>query len=151
MLMFVHVTCMLYLIFQKKLGDGEAVGNAVVSTLLACGTGGLVVLFMWKLIMPFSKSGNVWSLCKFINGCLAAMVTSSAGCNEFYPWIICLVSCISGLIYLFVSDFMVRMKIDDPLDAVAVHGGPGILYVIIICLNVCNFFVCQQFYLSICF
>ena len=125
MLMFVHVTCMLYLIFQKKLGDGEAVGNAVVSTLLACGTGGLVVLFMWKLIMPFSKSGNVWSLCKFINGCLAAMVTSSAGCNEFYPWIICLVSCISGLIYIFVSDFMVQMQIDDPLDAVAVHGGPG--------------------------
>ena len=45
--------------------------------------------------------------------------------HDFYPWISCLVSCISGLIYIFVSDFMVQMQIDDPLDAVAVHGGPG--------------------------
>ena len=121
--------------FPKNLGDGQAVGNAVVSTLLACGTGGLVVLLMWKFIMPHSKSGNVWSLCKFINGCLAAMVTSSAGCNEFYPWISVLVSCISGLIYLLVSDLMVRMQIDDPLDAVAVHGGPGMYIEIHFFLN----------------
>ena len=93
----------------------------MVATLIACGTGGLVVLFIWKLL----PQGRVWSLAKFINGCLAGMVTVCAGCNEFYPWIACLVSSVGGFVYLLVSDLMVRMRIDDPLDAVAVHGGPG--------------------------
>ena len=108
-------------LFKQNSGDGEAVGTAVVATLIACGTGGLVVLFIWKLL----PQGRVWSLAKFINGCLAGMVTVCAGCNEFYPWIACLVSSIGGFVYLLVSDLMVRMRIDDPLDAVAVHGGPG--------------------------
>ena len=93
----------------------------MVATLIACGTGGLVVLFIWKLL----PQGRVWSLAKFINGCLAGMVTVCAGCNEFYPWIACLVASVGGFVYLLVSDLMVRMRIDDPLDAVAVHGGPG--------------------------
>ena len=59
------------------LGDDTALGSAVVSTLLACGASGLVVLFTWKFIIP--KSGRVWSLAKFINGCLAGMVAICAG------------------------------------------------------------------------
>ena len=33
--------------------------------------------------------------------------------------------CIAGVIYVSISLLMVRLKIDDPLDAVAVHAGSG--------------------------
>ena len=81
-----------------------------------------MVLFLWKLL---PQSGRVWSLAKFINGCLAGMVTVCAGCNEYHPHIACLTSSIGGVIYIIVSGLMVKLRIDDPLDAVAVHGGPG--------------------------
>ena len=56
---------------------------------------------------------------------MAGMVTVCAGCNEYYPHIACLASSIGGLVYIIVSGLMVKLRIDDPLDAVAVHGGPG--------------------------
>ena len=48
-----------------------------------------------------------------------------SGCNEYYPYISVIVASVAGLIYLAISDLMYKLKIDDPLDAVAVHGGPG--------------------------
>ena len=42
-----------------------------------------------------------------------------------HPWWAAVTASIAGIIYLIVSDMMVKLRIDDPLDAVAVHGGPG--------------------------
>ena len=47
-------------------GDGLAVARAVVSTLVAAACGGLVVLFLIKML-----PGGKWSLLKLINGMLA--------------------------------------------------------------------------------
>ena len=47
-------------------GDGDAVAHAAVSTLVSCGTGGIVALFLSKFVF-----GNTWSLAKVINGCLS--------------------------------------------------------------------------------
>ena len=85
--------------------------------------GGLVVLFAWKFIIV--NVGGVWSIAKFINGCLAGMVSVCAGCNGMHPWWAAVTASIAGIIYLIISDLMVKLRIDDPLDAVAVHGGPG--------------------------
>ena len=49
-------------------GDGSAIGTAVVATLMACGSGGVTVLLMWKFI-PVGK--GEWNISKMINGCLA--------------------------------------------------------------------------------
>lgn len=96
-------------------------GTAIVATVVGCASSGLVVLIVWK----FYHKGGVWSLTKIINGCLAGMVSVCAGCHEYYPWIAALVASVAGLIYLVISWTMVKFRIDDPLDAVAVHGGPG--------------------------
>ena len=53
----------------------------------------------------------------------------NSGCNEYYPYISVIVASVAGLIYLAISDLMQKLKIDDPLDAVAVHGGPGKRYI----------------------
>ena len=52
----------------SKPGDGEAIGRAILATLVACGTGGSTVLLLYKLVI-----GGSWSLSQIINGCLAGM------------------------------------------------------------------------------
>ena len=88
---------------------------------MGCGSGGITVLFLWK----FNPAGGKWSLSKIINGCLAGMVSVCAGCNSYYPWISAGIAFVAGVIYVSISLLMVKLKIDDPLDAVAVHAGAG--------------------------
>ena len=49
-----------------------------------------------------------------------------AGCDGYYPWAAALVSAVSGALYVVVSKLVISIKVDDPLDAVAVHAGSGL-------------------------
>ena len=51
-------------------GDANAIGSAVVATLMSCGTGGITVLILWKLL---PGGAGEWSLGKMVNGCLAGI------------------------------------------------------------------------------
>eukprot|EP00094_Tigriopus_californicus_P008471 TCALIF_08163-PB protein Name:"Similar to amt-1 Putative ammonium transporter 1 (Caenorhabditis elegans)" AED:0.16 eAED:0.16 QI:0/0.33/0.28/0.85/0.83/0.85/7/44/401 len=104
----------------SQYGDGEVVGRAVMSTLISCGTGGAMVLFLYKFL-----GGGTWSLTKIINGCLAGMVSVAGGCDGYYPWSAFIVSALSSPLHLTISRVMVKLRIDDPVDAVAVHFGSG--------------------------
>ena len=53
------------------------------------------------------------------------MVSVCCGCDGFYPWSAFLAGFVGGLIFLAISKLLVMIKIDDPIDAVAVHGGAG--------------------------
>ena len=53
------------------------------------------------------------------------MVSICAGCNSYYPWVAAMIASVAGIIYIAISLLMVKLKIDDPLDAVAVHAGSG--------------------------
>ena len=48
-----------------------------------------------------------------------------AGCDSYHPWSAVIVSSISGLVYIIFSNLALRNKLDDPLDAFAVHAGAG--------------------------
>ena len=102
-------------------GDGPAFALAVVNTQMACSSGGVTVLMAWKLCT------GKYSLQKAINGSLVGMVSLCAGCNLFPPWASFIVAFVAGIVYLLVSNLMIMLRIDDPLDAVAVHGGGGIV------------------------
>ena len=103
-------------------GDGIAVSKAVVNTLVACCVAGTTVLFLHKII-----PGGKWSLLKIINGCLIGMVSICAGCDGYYPWAAALVSAMAGVLYVFLSRLLLRLGVDDPVDAVAIHAGGGLL------------------------
>ena len=62
---------------------------------------------------------------RIINGCLVGMVSICGGCGYYYPGHSIIVSSVAGCIYVLISILMVKLKIDDPLDAVAVHAGGG--------------------------
>ena len=61
-------------------GDGEAISVACLSTLSACSSGGITVLFIWK----FHPAGGKWSVSRIINGCLSGMVCVCAGISNTF-------------------------------------------------------------------
>ena len=65
------------------------------------------------------------------------MVSVCAGCDAYYPWVAATLGSIAGVVYLACSLSLVRLKIDDPLDASPVHFGAGNLKCIYV-INVTN-------------
>ena len=53
------------------------------------------------------------------------MVCVSGGCDGYHPMLAALIGFVSGPSYLGISRLMVRLQIDDPVDAVAIHLGGG--------------------------
>jgi len=87
---------------------------AVTTTLAACG-GGLTVLFIGRLA---TKS---FDLSMALNGILAGLVSITAGCSVVDPWSSVLIGIIGGIVYFGFSRLLLRLKIDDPLDASPIH------------------------------
>ena len=54
------------------------------------------------------------------------MVSVCAGCDGYYPWAAASVAAVAGVLYVFLSKLIISIKVDDPLDAVAVHAGSGL-------------------------
>jgi Amt family ammonium transporter len=54
------------------------------------------------------------------------MVSVCAGCDGYYPWAAAAVSGLAGALYVVISKSVISIKVDDPLDAVAVHAGSGL-------------------------
>jgi len=105
---------------------GDLIALAIVNTILGGSTGGLVVLLINKLPF-FSKH---WSFLMSLNGALTGMVSLCAGCNLYEPWGALIVGAIGGFWFVIVHHLMLQLKLDDPLDAVAVHGAGGIVGIV---------------------
>ena len=53
------------------------------------------------------------------------MVAVCAGCDAYYAWTAAILGTISSIVYLMLSLILVALRIDDPLDAFAIHFGGG--------------------------
>ena len=49
------------------------------------------------------------------------MVSVCAGCDAYYPWTALFIGSIAGILHLLASLLLVKLKIDDPLDAAPIH------------------------------
>ena len=102
-------------------GYAQAAARSVVTTTLSAATGGLTVVTLDKLLG--SKTWDVSAVC---NGILGGLVSITAGCSTVYPWAAVLIGCIGGFVYFGASNLVLKvLKVDDPLDAFAVHGACG--------------------------
>ncbi|XP_022082672.1 putative ammonium transporter 1 [Acanthaster planci] len=103
-------------------GDGEVVAVSIVNTIISGGHAALVAMVIKKL----KGFNGQWSLLITINGALTGMVAICAGCNVLAPWGAAVVGIVSGAVYVLWSWLVCKLRIDDPLDAVAVHLGGGL-------------------------
>ena len=60
-----------------------------------------------------------------MNGALVGIVAQCGGCNKYHIWSSLIIGCFSALAYMGISKLMLKLKFDDPLEAVAVHFGGG--------------------------
>lgn len=66
-----------------------------------------------------------------MNCCLAGLVSVTAGCSVIEPWAAIVIGAIGAVVFKLWSVIMKYMRVDDVVDAVAVHGACGIWGVVI--------------------
>ena len=90
-----------------------------VNTNLAAAAGGAAALIVsW---VKFGKPDISMSL----NGALAGLVAITAPCNNVTPTSAVIIGLIAGVLVVFSVLFFDKIKIDDPVGAVSVHGVCG--------------------------
>ena len=95
--------------------------RAAMCTTLSAAIGGITVVGFGRI---FSKTYDVGMMC---NGILAGLVSITAGCACMLPWAAFLTGFIGAFVYYGASKLMLKLQIDDPLDAFAVRA--DLLYI----------------------
>jgi len=90
-----------------------------VNTNLAASAG--AVLAMFTSWLKFGKPDVGMSL----NGALAGLVAITAGCANVSPTSSIIIGAIAGIIVVFAVIMFDRIKVDDPVGAISVHGVNG--------------------------
>ncbi|HUF98526.1 MAG TPA: ammonium transporter [Ilumatobacter sp.] len=97
----------------------EFVSTVAVNTLLAAVAGGLFCAITIWLV-----AGKP-DLAMIGNGVLAGLVSITAGCGTVDPFPAFVIGGIGGVVVVFAVFFFDKIKIDDPVGAVSVHGVCG--------------------------
>ena len=99
--------------------DPALTSLTLVTTCLAA-AGGVVAAFVSAL-----KYKNL-DLTMFLNGILGGLVGITAGADQMSPTDAIIIGSIAGAIIVFAVSFIDRLKLDDPVGAIAVHLVCGI-------------------------
>ncbi|MDP0501303.1 MAG: ammonium transporter [Verrucomicrobiota bacterium JB022] len=90
------------------------------TTMIAACGGGLASMFTsWVVLKKPDLSMS-------LNGILAGLVGITAGADQMGPWSALVVGFIAGVIVVFSVLFFDKIKIDDPVGAISVHGVCGL-------------------------
>ena len=95
--------------------DPALTSLTLVTTCLAAAAGGVVAAFVSAL-----KYKNL-DLTMFLNGILGGLVGITAGADQMSPTDAILIGSIAGAIIVFAVSFVDRLRLDDPVGAIAVH------------------------------
>ena len=96
------------------------IGVVAVTTMMAS-AGGAFVVMMYMMIRTGKPDPSMVA-----NGFLAGLVSITAPCAFVSPSVGVLIGAIGGLIMVWAVSFLDLVRVDDPVGAVAVHGGAGI-------------------------
>ena len=107
----------------------EQLGSIFVTTTIAPAIATVVcMIFTW---IKYGKPDV--SMC--LNASLAGLVAITAGCDLVSPVGACFIGIFAGFAVVFAVEFIEKkLKVDDPVGAVSVHGVCGALGTILTCL-----------------
>ena len=100
--------------------DATAVADIFVNTNLAASAGGVAAMLLSWLL--FKKPDFSMT----INGVLAGLVSITAGCDVIVGGSAVLTGLIGGVIVVFSVLAFDRIRVDDPVGAISVHGICGV-------------------------
>lgn len=100
-------------------GKWELIGKVAVNTFLASAAGGMATMFY-----TYFRYKKV-DITMVINGVLAGLVAITAGCNVVSANFAIVIGIFAGFFVDIVVVLIDKLKIDDPVGAIAVHGANG--------------------------
>jgi Amt family ammonium transporter len=100
-------------------GNWELIGTVATNTFLASAAGGISTMFY-----TYFRYGQI-DITMTINGVLAGLVAITAGCNVVGPNSAIIIGLIAGILVDIAVLYIDKLKIDDPVGAIAVHGVNG--------------------------
>lgn len=102
-------------------GSSPTMARAICTTTLAAAVGGITTVAVDKFFIS-----HTWDVGMLCNGILAGLVSITAGAADVYPWAAGLLGFLGAFVYIGASKCVLHVcKVDDPLDAFAVHGASG--------------------------
>jgi Amt family ammonium transporter len=113
----------------SDIGEANAVAMVFVNT-NAAAAGGVVAALVTAQLM-FGKA----DLSMTLNGALAGLVAITAEPLTPTPLVATAIGAIGGLIVVFAIVTIDKVKIDDPVGAISVHGVVGIWGLLAVCLT----------------
>lgn len=100
---------------------GDTASLVAVNTTLGAAFGALSGMFTSTIVEERKTGVYQWDTTAAMNGCLTGLVAITAGCSTVEPWAGALIGLIAGWVYLAASALILRLKIDDAVDAIPVH------------------------------
>lgn len=119
---------------MSKEEDVAQASNAALATTISGSAGGIAAIIfsrlrsqwmVWRRGVRDSSHTEV-DIIYLTNGVLSGLVAITAACNEVSPWGALIVGVVAGLIYPLFSHIVENLlRVDDIVDAAAVHLGSG--------------------------
>jgi len=104
----------------STLNAGDAMLSSIaLNTMLGAAAGGASSMLF--TLFKFGKTDPSMVM----NGALSGLVAITAGCAFVSQWHSIVIGLAAGLIVIWATLFIDRLKVDDPVGAVAVHGFNG--------------------------
>jgi len=100
-------------------------GLCAVTTTLAAASGCVTAMCIDSFAECKTTGEVSYDLTMAMNGALGGLVAITAGCSVVYPWAAVVIGIVGGIVYYSFSKFLIKMKIDDAVDAVPVHFANG--------------------------
>ena len=100
--------------------DPELTSITLVTTCLAAAAGGVVAALASTIMYK-----NL-DLTMFLNGILGGLVSITAGADQMSPMDAILIGAVAGVLIVFAVSLIDKLKLDDPVGAIAVHLVCGI-------------------------
>jgi Amt family ammonium transporter len=95
--------------------DPTLTSLTLVTTCLAAAAGGVVAAFVSTIMYK-----NL-DLTMFLNGILGGLVSITAGADQMSPMDAILIGAIAGVLIVFAVSLIDKLRLDDPVGAIAVH------------------------------
>merc|ERR1719282_1571734 len=100
-------------------GLPTATARTACTTTLGAAAGGVTTLALKYFL------DGIWDLISVCNGLLAGLVAVTASCSVIEPWAALICGFVGAFVYVGSCKLLLKLRIDDPLEAAPLHGFTG--------------------------
>ena len=102
-------------------GSAATAALCAATTTIAAAAGCVTAMFTDTIIDMMATGEASYDLTMAMNGCLAGLVGITAGTSVVEPYAALLIGIVAGWVYIAASKLLIKLKIDDAVDAIPVH------------------------------